>query len=72
MEENKHTHSGDQKIKCSVVSCTHNCVDNCTCMLDKIIVCPCSLEAEGDKDTETCCGNYENCGNENIYGSKMY
>ena len=70
--EDTHKKCGHQKIRCSVASCTHNCVDDCTCMLDKIMVCPCDLDAKGDKDTETCCGSYDSCGDENIYGSKMY
>lgn len=70
MENKKHL----QKIKCSVSSCTHNCVEDCTCRLEDVEICPCihQKKDDGNKDFETSCNSYCYCGNENIYESKMY
>lgn len=62
-----------QKICCNVASCTHNNVEHCACMLDKIEVCKCNLDLnDKTSDTETSCKNFKYVGDENIYGSSTY
>jgi len=50
---------GDQKIKCNVSDCTHNCIENSTCRLEEIQVCPCSHNATKDALKDTACSSYE-------------
>ena len=50
---------GKQKIKCDVADCTHNCIKDCTCMLDQIEVCNCSYEKTKDPLKDTACASYE-------------
>ncbi len=65
MSKNK---ENDQKIKCNVSRCLHNCIEDCTCRLEKIQVCPCSSKLNEDalpRDT-TACASYQNAGDLNI------
>lgn len=63
---------GFQKIGCNVSNCAHNCIEDCTCRLDNIQVCPCSLRGDGTPEDETACSSFINAGNENLYNSKSY
>lgn len=50
---------GNQKIKCTVADCTHNCISDCTCMLNDINVCPCRTTMTKDAIKDTACASYE-------------
>ncbi len=50
---------GGQKIKCDVTECTHNCIQDSTCMLDEIFVCNCSYDKTKDALKDTACASYE-------------
>lgn len=58
----------DQKIKCTVAECLHNCIEDCSCRLEKIQVCPCSskLEENSLQRDKTACASYQNAGDLNI------
>ncbi|MEG1009861.1 MAG: DUF1540 domain-containing protein [Clostridia bacterium] len=47
-----------QKIDCNVINCTHNCIDDCTCKLEEIQVCPCSTKGSKNFEDETACSMY--------------
>ena len=55
-----------QKIECSVSSCAHNCLEDSTCRLDRIMVKPCYLNQSRTPDGETACGSYFYVGKMNI------
>lgn len=48
-----------QKINCTVSDCIHNCVDDCTCRLGEISVCPCSATMTKDPLKDTACHSYK-------------
>lgn len=54
-----------QKIGCNVNECTHNCIEDATCKLDKIQVTPCGGKGSKTPEDETACGNYLFSGNLN-------
>lgn len=49
----------EQKIKCNVSDCTHNCIKDSTCKLEQIQVCPCSSSITKDALKDTACASYE-------------
>lgn len=54
------------KIKCNVVKCVHNCLDDSTCRLDSIIVCECMNDKKSKRrEDQTACGSYDYCGDLN-------
>lgn len=57
----------DQKIRCNVGGCIHNCVLDSTCRLEKIQVCPCTSKLSDDAlpRDKTACASYENAGDLN-------
>ncbi len=55
-----------QKIECNVAHCAHNCIEDCTCRLDKIQVCPCNTKANESADDTTACASYKFCGDLNV------
>ncbi len=57
---------GEQKIKCNVTKCVHNCIDNSTCRLESIKVCECMNDKNSNKkEDQTACGSYKYAGNLN-------
>ena len=58
MDENKNT-SGNQKIKCGVTDCIHNCIDDSTCRLDSIKVNVVSDKSKANCKDGTCCKSYD-------------
>lgn len=50
--------SGNQKIKCDVADCTHNCIKDSTCLLDEISVCNCNFDKTKDALKDTACASY--------------
>lgn len=48
-----------QKIKCNVADCAHNCIQDCTCRLEAIEVCPCSSKITKDPFKDTACSSYK-------------
>ena len=55
-----------QKILCNVAHCTHNCIEDSTCRLNKILVSPCTTKANESADETTSCASYKYCGDLNI------
>ncbi len=55
----------NQKIKCNVVDCVHNCVSDCTCRLEQIKVCPCTNEKYAKSEEGTACASYHYAGDLN-------
>lgn len=55
-----------QKIACNVSSCAHNCLEDCTCRLDRIMVRPCAGDKARTPEGETSCGSYFYIGEMNI------
>ena len=55
-----------QKIDCNVFDCAHNCVDDCSCRLDRIQVCPCTSKGTKNYDDETACSKYMYIGDLNM------
>lgn len=56
-----------QKIECNVSSCAHNCLEDCTCRLDRIIVKPCRNSNDSrTPDSDTCCSSYYYVGGMNV------
>lgn len=51
--------SGEQKIKCNVCDCTHNRLEDSTCRLKQIQVCPCSGTPTKNAIKDTACASYE-------------
>ena len=47
-----------QKIECNVSSCAHNCLEDSTCRLDRIMVKPCYLNQSRTPEGDTACGSY--------------
>ncbi len=49
------------KIKCNVSSCENNCVENCSCTLENITICPCHNIEEGEEniEKESFCDSYK-------------
>ncbi len=66
-EKNKHEHyeEGNQKIKCGVTDCIHNCIDDCTCRLDSIKVNVVSDQTKACSKDGTCCKSYDYAGDLN-------
>lgn len=67
MAQNKERY--DQKIRCNVVECIHNCIEDSTCRLEKIQVCPCHAvlnKEEAMPRDVTACASYQNAGDLNI------
>ena len=59
---------GDDRIKCNVAKCAHNCIDDSTCRLNSIKVCECMNDNKSKKrEDQTACGSYEYVGNLNKY-----
>lgn len=54
-----------QKIECNVTECSHNCLEDCTCKLDRIQVCPCRVKGDKTPEDETACAMYSYSGNLN-------
>ncbi|MEG2348740.1 MAG: DUF1540 domain-containing protein [Clostridia bacterium] len=54
-----------KKINCNVCECSHNCMEDCTCKLESINVCPCTTKKTQDPLKDTACGSYEYSGNLN-------
>lgn len=57
---------GNQKIKCNVVQCAHNSVEDCTCRLDSIKVCQCDTHVKKDFKDDTACASYDYAGDLNV------
>lgn len=57
--------SHNQKIDCNVTKCMHNCIDDCSCRLERIQVCPTSARNTDTYDDETACGMYTYVGDLN-------
>lgn len=55
-----------QKIECNVSSCAHNCLEDSTCRLDRIMIKPCSLNQSRTPEGETACGSYFYVGEMNV------
>lgn len=55
-----------QKIQCNVAHCTHNCIDDSTCRLDKILVSSCTTKANESANDTTACASYHYCGDLNV------
>ena len=55
-----------QKIECNVSSCAHNCLEDCTCRLYRIMVRPCAGDKARTPEGETSCGSYFYIGEMNI------
>lgn len=55
-----------QKIECNVSSCAHNCLEDSTCRLDRIMINPCSSTKDKMSVEQTICGSYNYVGNMNI------
>lgn len=55
----------EQKIQCTVSDCAHNCLEDSTCRLEKIQVCPCGHKGNAEKQEDTLCGSYHFAGNLN-------
>lgn len=55
-----------QKIECNVVQCTHNSVEDCTCRLDAIKVCPGGSKASQNFKEDTACSSYDYAGDLNV------
>ncbi|MBR5227478.1 MAG: DUF1540 domain-containing protein [Clostridia bacterium] len=51
--------TGYQKIKCNVSDCTHNRLEDSTCRLETIQVCPCGSKTTTDPLKDTACASYE-------------
>ncbi len=58
----------DLKIECNVVDCVHNCIENCTCRLDKIRVCNCTGDKFAKEKDGTACSSYYYAGDLNQEG----
>lgn len=58
-----------QKIECNVSSCAHNCIEDATCRLDRIMVTPCSRDISRVPEGETACSSYFYSGKLNSYSS---
>ena len=57
---------GDDRIKCNVAKCVHNCIDDSTCRLNSIKVCECMNDKNSkEREEQTACGSYEYSGNLN-------
>ena len=50
---------GEQKIKCNVNDCTYNCLEDSTCRLEQILVCPCRVDYTKDPLKDTACASYK-------------
>ncbi len=48
----------NQRIDCNVTDCMHNCLEDCSCRLDKIQVCPCNSKSPRTPEDETACSMY--------------
>lgn len=55
-----------QKIECNVSSCAHNCLEDSTCRLDRIMVKPCLGVQDKTPEGQTACGSYFYIGQMNI------
>lgn len=55
-----------QKIECNVVSCAHNCLEDCTCRLDRIIVKPCQSDNLKKGEIQCTCASYNFVGEMNV------
>ncbi len=60
-----------QKIECNVVQCAHNSVEDCTCRLDSIKVCPPGHKVKKDFKEDTACSSYDFAGDLNVR-AQMY
>ncbi|CCZ56229.1 unknown [Clostridium sp. CAG:1219] len=58
----------DQKIKCNVSECVHNCIEDCSCRLEKIQVCPCTskIDEGAPQRDKTACASFYNAGDLNV------
>ncbi len=57
---------GDERIRCNVSKCVHNCIDDSTCRLDTIKVCECMNDKKSKRsEDQTACGSYRFIGNMN-------
>lgn len=64
-KDQKYSGSYTQKILCNVTNCAHNCLDDCSCRLDKIQVAPCGPKGDTSAKDETLCSSYLYSGNLN-------
>lgn len=60
MKQNPKTKNfSNQKIKCDVMDCAHNCNPDCICELETIKVCTCTDGNEAKTHEGTACGSYD-------------
>ena len=59
-----------QKIECNVNECTHNSIEDSTCKLDRIQVCPCLVKGDKTSEDETACAMYSYSGDLNSEGAR--
>ena len=58
-KDSKTKNYSNQKIKCDVKDCAHNCNSECICELETIKVCSC-IDGDEAKTTEgTACKSYD-------------
>ncbi len=55
----------EQKIECSVSHCAHNCIEDSTCRLEAIKVCPCGPKIKENYEEDTACSSYDYIGDLN-------
>lgn len=55
-----------QKIECNVSTCAHNCLEDSTCRLDRIMVRPCIGNESRAPEDKTACGSYFYIGEMNV------
>lgn len=54
-----------QKIQCNVTECAHNCLEDSTCRLDRILVTHGVERSDEDSKDETACAMFTFVGNLN-------
>ena len=65
MNREKNSEQGNQKIKCGVTDCVHNCIENSTCRLDSIKVNVVSDQTKAGSKDGTSCKSYDYAGDLN-------
>lgn len=55
-----------QKIECNVSTCAHNCLEDSTCRLDRIMVRPCRGNESRTPEDKTACDSYFYIGEMNV------
>lgn len=61
--------SSFQKIQCTVTECAHNCLEDSTCRLDKILVSHELTQNHEDLKDKITCSMYSYSGNLNVEGA---